>query len=246
MAALILLAVLVTSTISGVLGMAGGMILMAVYLMLLPVPEAMVLHGVTQAASNGFRTYLHRNHIAWIVMAPYALGAALALIFFSIVEFVPERGLVLILVGVFPLAALFMRSLPSLDILNPRVATSSGIIVTAAQLLAGASGPVLDVFYVKSQLGRHAVVATKAFTQTAGHMLKLVYYGLIIQGFGETVPIAAWIYPAVVLVAFGGTRIGAMLLDRLDEERFRSVSRIVIVGVGLACVVRGTWELVMI
>ena len=46
--ACIAVAVLITSFISGILGMAGGMILMGVLLALLPLPTAMVLHGVTQ------------------------------------------------------------------------------------------------------------------------------------------------------------------------------------------------------
>ena len=47
--------VLITSFISGILGMAGGMILMGVLLALLPLPAAMVLHAVTQMASNAWR-----------------------------------------------------------------------------------------------------------------------------------------------------------------------------------------------
>ena len=46
-------AMLVTSILSGIFGMAGGMILMGLLLWLLPVADAMALHGVTQIASNG-------------------------------------------------------------------------------------------------------------------------------------------------------------------------------------------------
>lgn len=49
-------------------------------------------------------------------------------------------------------------------------------MVTAAQLAAGASGPLLDVFYLNTKLDRLAIVATKALTQTLGHLLKLGYY----------------------------------------------------------------------
>ena len=66
-------AVLVTSFIFGILGMAGGMILMGVLLALLPLPAAMMLHGITQLASNGWRAWLRRTHVNWRVFRGYAL-----------------------------------------------------------------------------------------------------------------------------------------------------------------------------
>ena len=64
------LATFITSVISGVLSMAGGMILMGVFAFVLSVPAAMVLHGVAQAVSNGSRVWFYREHIAWHVLWP--------------------------------------------------------------------------------------------------------------------------------------------------------------------------------
>ena len=44
-----------TAFLSGMFGMAGGLILIGVLLALLPLPTAMVLHAITQMASNGWR-----------------------------------------------------------------------------------------------------------------------------------------------------------------------------------------------
>ena len=51
-------AVLATSVISGIFGMAGGLILMLILAQMFTVPAAMVLHGVTQFFSNGWRAVL--------------------------------------------------------------------------------------------------------------------------------------------------------------------------------------------
>lgn len=67
---LLLLATLATSLISGVLSMAGGMILMGVFSLLLSVPAAMVLHGIAQSFSNGSRVWLYRRHIKWRMLIP--------------------------------------------------------------------------------------------------------------------------------------------------------------------------------
>jgi len=60
---LLVLATFATSIISGVLSMAGGMILMGVFGFFLSVPAAMVLHGIAQTFSNGSRVWLYRRHI---------------------------------------------------------------------------------------------------------------------------------------------------------------------------------------
>ena len=46
---------ILTALLSGVFGMAGGLILIGVLLVVMPLPQAMVLHAVTQMASNGWR-----------------------------------------------------------------------------------------------------------------------------------------------------------------------------------------------
>jgi hypothetical protein len=61
------LAMVGTSFLSGIFGMAGGMILVGILLVLLPVPEAMMLHGVTQMArSAGGRC---GRHVRWSASA---------------------------------------------------------------------------------------------------------------------------------------------------------------------------------
>ena len=66
----------VTSFISGIFGMAGGMLLIGFLLMFLPVPVAMVFHGVIQIAANGWRTWLWRHHVRWSVVLQFGSGAA--------------------------------------------------------------------------------------------------------------------------------------------------------------------------
>ena len=50
-----------TAFLSGIFGMAGGMILIGVLLTFMPLPTAMVLHAITQMASNGWQ--IGRAHV---------------------------------------------------------------------------------------------------------------------------------------------------------------------------------------
>ena len=86
-----------TAFLSGLFGMAGGLILIGVLLTILPLPSAMVLHAITQMASNGWRAFLWRAHIRWRPVCIYLIGCALALGAWSITRYVPDKPIALLL-----------------------------------------------------------------------------------------------------------------------------------------------------
>src|SRR6202166_3141157 len=94
-----------TAFLSGLFGMAGGLILIGVLLTILPLPSAMVLHAITQMASNGWRAFLWRSHIRWRRFMIYMIGCALALGAWSIPRYVPDKPIALLLLGVTPFMA---------------------------------------------------------------------------------------------------------------------------------------------
>lgn len=238
--ALIVCSVFSTSVISGILGMAGGMILMAILVSTLSVANAMMLHGAVQASANGSRAWFLRSHIKWRLLPTYSIGAAASVALFTSLAFVPDPGIVLILVGLFPWVAQFTKGLQGLDITRPRTTITCGFIVTSAQLLAGASGPLLDVFYLKSSLTRHEIVANKALTQTLGHILKILYYGVIVA---VTTTLPSWLFLAAIAATIAGTSVGTHLLNRWNDASFQRVSRLVIMTVATLCIVQGIWSI---
>ncbi|MCZ6712030.1 MAG: sulfite exporter TauE/SafE family protein [Gammaproteobacteria bacterium] len=241
LSALLLVSVLATSVLSGILGMAGGMILMAILVSTVSVATAMMIHGVIQATSNGSRAWFLRSHIQWRILPAYLVGASAALAGFMAFILVPDPGVVLILVGVFPWLARIVPNLRGLDINRPSTTFACGVIVTSAQLIAGASGPLLDVFYLNSSLNRHQIVASKAVTQTLGHLIKLGYYGVFI---GAVENMAAWFYFAAMATAVLGARIGTRLLDKLKDDTFRRISGWVILTIAGICMISGVLDLV--
>lgn len=238
--AFLLIAAFATSVLSGILGMAGGMILMAILASTLPVAAAMILHGAVQLTANGSRAWFLRSHVEWQVLPWYAAGAGVVLAAFLLLVLVPDAGLVLLLIGLLSLLGRFSGKIARLDITRPPTAVACGAIVTAAQLLAGASGPILDVFYLHSPLSRHAVVANKAVTQAFGHLLKIGYYGSV-AGLADDLPI--WFIAAAMAMAVAGTRVGTRLLDRVDDAGFRRWSGHAITLIALVCVIEGLRQL---
>ena len=247
---IILTSVLCTAIISGIVGMAGGLILMAILITLLPIQSAMILHGLVQAWSNGARFWILRTHMSWSIVLPYCIGALVPIAIFTSITFIPEPAVVLILIGLFPILSQTIPRLGGLDITRTSTSIVCGASVTTTQLLAGASGPILDVFYVNSPLNRYQIIATKAFTQTLGHIAKCVYYVMIgtYADFRITrdIDLSIGILFLSVVMAILGARIGTYFLRYVNEELFTKLTRRIILILGLLCIAKGASDLMQV
>lgn len=221
LAALVLGAVLGTAAISGIFGMAGGLILMGVLIWALPVATALTLHGLTQMASNGSRIVLHFKHVSWRVVGYYAVGAAAAMLAFGAVAYVPSKAVVFLGLGLLPIFVWLPERWVLLDAAKPTHAVIAGVASTALALLAGISGPLNDLFLTRSALSRHQIISTKAALQMFGHLAKVVFYGAaILQAGGPEAP-PTWLLIAAALAALIGVVLGAQVLEKISEDRFR-------------------------
>lgn len=228
----------ITSFIAGVFGIAGGMLLMGGLLLMVSVPDAMILHGITQITSNGWRAFLWRRYVLWHVVLRYGAGLLLSgVVFFSFV-FVPDKRVVMIVLGLVPFIG---RVIPA-DLLPQATkrggAELCGLICTSLQFLSGVSGPLLDMFFVRSDLDRRTIVATKAACQVATHLAKLIYFGTLIGGMtGATTE------PIIVALAIGmaitGTTAARRVLDHLSDKDFRRYTWHLVQAIGAVYLVRG-------
>ena len=222
---------LVTSFISGILGMAGGMILMGILLAVVPLPQAMMLHGITQLASNGWRAVLWRTEVDWRVIRGYAIGALLALGGFIAVKLVVAKPIALIVMGLTPFVTLWLPERLHLNVERRGHPFACGLVCSALALTAGVSGPILDIFFVRSKMTRHTVVATKATTQCFSHIMKIVYYGAVVEIAGGHVDV--WMGVMMVALAIAGTSISRHVLERMNDVSFRLWTRYTVLTLGV-------------
>jgi hypothetical protein len=180
---------------------------------------------------------LLRRHLYTPALRWYALGASLGVATFLSVSYVPDKSTLYLLLGGLPLVATLLPASIGLSIESRRLATTCGMVVTGAQLSAGVSGPLLDVFFVRGSLDRLQVIGTKAVTQALGHLVKLAYFGLLVGDGGTRGP--TWTYPLVIGCALAGTRFGRELLGRMDDDRFRLASRALVALIALVFLTRG-------
>jgi uncharacterized membrane protein YfcA len=230
-----------TSFLSGIFGMAGGMILIGILLALLPLPEAMMLHGVTQLASNGWRALLWWRHIRWKPVAAYIGGCLVALAVWSVWRYVPGKPLALLMLGVTPFMVRLAPASLRADPESPVQGVLYGIACMSLILLTGVAGPLIDSFFLGGRLDRREIVATKAACQVFGHLAKLAYFGSIIEQTATVDPVVAIL---AVLSCMIGTLLATRVLEAMSDAQFRRWANGIITVIAGYYVVHGALLLV--
>ena len=225
--ALIGATILVSSFVSGVFGMAGGMILLGVLLVYYDVTTAMILFSIIQFAANGWRALLWYRYVRWPIFFHYVVGAMVAFAALRVVAYVPDKATVYLLLGVMPFLVELLprRAHPSIE--WPGMPFVSGALTTVVQFMSGVGGVFLDVFFQKSMLDRKTTVATKAETQTFSHVLRAVYFGSL-GGLGS---VMTWAPLGAVALAIAATSATPYVIERMTDHGFRQWTRVVIYAI---------------
>ncbi len=236
----ILITTLITAFISGIFGMAGGIILMGVLAILLPVSHAMVIHGAIQLVSNGWRAFLLRDHVDYKFLKAYVIGAGVAFAVLMFIVWRPDKQALFLLLGALPLLVWLPRNWVRLDALSPRQGAVSGFVISGLNTLAGVSGPLLDLLFINTPMTRQQIVASKSASQVIAHVIKIVvwsYPSLVAAGWSTMPPM--WIGLAAIPLSMCGTWAGSQVLHRLTDVSFRKWMKWLVTGVGITYLARG-------
>ena len=232
--ALVAATIVFTSFLSGVFGMAGGMILLGVLLVYFDVATAMVLFSIIQLVSNGWRAVHWRAFVRWPIFFHYVAGALLAFAAMRSVAFVPDKATVYLLLGLMPFAIELVPRQARPNIEWRGVPFFTGLMTTVLQFLSGVGGLFLDIFFQKSGFDRKTTVATKAVTQTFSHVLRALYFGSL-AGAGDLKPLL-WA-PGMVLAMLGAV-LAPFVVERMTDHGFRRWSRWIIFAVATVYLAR--------
>lgn len=238
----------ITSVISGVFGLAGGMIFMVILAAMMPLHGAMILHALNQIVSNAWRCMLWRRHIVWRVLPFYFAGIAAGFLMILMVAYVPDKGAMYLMMGCLPLIALGVTRWMEISIMNRGQTFLTAVLLCYVQMTTGVVGPLLDLLYNRSPLTRQQILATKALTQTTMHLLRVGYYGLFLpamldQSWARALHFEAWMVVVMLGCTILGTTSSTLILKRFSDERFKQYSRYLIAVVSAYCVFRGLQEM---
>lgn len=236
-ALIILAATFITSFISGIFGMAGGMILMGVLVAVVAVPTAMITHGAIMMVANGWRAFLLKEAIIWPVFWRYMIGAAggISLLFFILWR--PDKTAIYFILSAIPLIIWLPKSWLHLDIRRKGQAEFTGFIVQAMNTMAGVAGPLLDIFFVNTDMSRQQIVATKSATQCISHLIKAAFWTLPLLGphQPQITPILPpiWLLLLAAPTAMFATWLGKQVLERMHDASFQAWVKWLITVIGI-------------
>ncbi len=222
-----------SAILSAIVGMAGGMTLLAVMLLFMPPLTAIPLHGAIQLASNLSRTLIQREHARYDLLWRYGLPLLpMGVLGMYFAKEIPERALEAV-IGVFVLLATWR---PRWLALGARAGASTNARFTALGFAAGflnvtigATGPLVAPFFLNLGLTRQAVIGTQAGVQALGHVMKIVLFA----GFGFAFREHAVLLGAASACAIAGTWVGSRLLERISEVGFTRLYQGVLTALAL-------------
>ena len=228
---IILLTTLSTAFLSSIFGMLGGLILMGALITIMPVSQAMVLHGLIQLTSNGYRAWLNKTDIKWNIVSTLIIGNIISLVGLFSLAFVPDKITVLLVLGLLPYIAWAFPKNNSLDVSKKPIGILAGMVVVGSNLLSGTGGPLLDIFFQRVNMTRHQVVATKAVAQSLGHISKIIFFGFLTTSKFNTWP-SFWLIFFAVIASVIGTTLGKIILDKIDDRTFFVWTQSILLTIG--------------
>ncbi len=232
--AILAAAAFATSILSAVVGMAGGITLLAVMLLFLEPLAAIPLHGVIQLVSNSSRTAIQRRHVDLHILLRYSvLLVPMGWVGLHLANALPAAA-TRVIIGIFVLIAtwfpgwLLLGTHP--EETNPgRRFLVLGGVVGVLNMTIGATGPLIAPFFLNLGLDRRALVGTKAACQSLGHLVKIALFG--VAGFAFAPHLALLVTAGACVVA--GTWLGSRILERVSERFFRRLYMGVLTAIAL-------------
>mgnify|MGYP006218383901 CR=1 FL=1 len=232
----LIIAAFITSCISAVLGMGGGIILLGIMAIIIPEGYMVIaLHGIIQLVSNSTRTYVFRQHLKKNILKEFGVGAIIGLsisglILFILVQLFNAESANQIkveflkpFIGVFIIWYLFLKG--SKKQKNYRSFIGVGALSGLSSVFVGATGPLIAPFFLGSTLTKENIIANKAACQMISHFGKIPLFIIFfkfnyIQSYNLLLP--------MVVAVFVGTNVGKKTLSFIPEKLFKQLFRLVL------------------
>ena len=242
---ILILSAFITSSISAVLGMGGGIILLGIMAIIIPEGYMVIaLHGIIQLFSNSIRTFVFRSHIKWIIIKDFFIGAFLGLLLSGLIILVLIQGfevqlaneikfdILKPLIGIFIIWYLFFKKSKKEKAIKSFfwVGGISGI----SSIFIGATGPLIAPFFLNNELSKENIIANKAACQVISHLGKIP---LFIYFFNVNYINESQVLFPLIIAVFLGTHFGKKILNFIPEILFKKLFRYTLLIIAIRLIV---------
>ena len=229
-AVILVVASFITSAMTAAMGLGGGVAMLAIMGLGMPVTVVLPVHGVVQLGSNAGRVVIQRKHLIGELLLWFAVGSVIgiavgATVVVSIPDAVAKWALAL-----FILWSIY-RKKPKPDAAKRGKSyfIIGGAISSFGSMIVGATGPLVAALLANRGLIKQPLVATHAGCMVIQHGLKILAFGTLGFAYAEWAPMLA----AMIASGLVGTWVGSRTLDNLPEAHFRLGFKIVMTLIAL-------------
>jgi uncharacterized membrane protein YfcA len=223
---------MITSTIAGVVGIGGGMMLIAILPSFLPLNALIPVHGLTQMSSNVSRAFFGYKEVQYQVIPKFLVGSFLGIaLFASILSFI-SLEYVPLFIGVYILLSLWSEKFNE-KIKRYESYFLAGFFQTGLSIVVGATGPLTMTLLLKDFKDKDKVVATGAALMSITHILKVVvfiYFGFVFFDYLSVIV-------ALIMGAVFGSFLGTKLRHKIDGAKFTLVLKVLLSALALKLIV---------
>lgn len=236
----VVVAALIASIVSATTGVAGGVMLLAVLVFVVPAAAVVPIHAAVQLVAGTSRAIAYRRFVHWGIVGRFTA----ALLPGSLLGMVVVRklaswdpALLEVAMALLILLSVLRLRLPGPDQAERRSAGmwQWGLACGFLGVIVGSTGPLVSRALLARGVTKEEHVATKAWAQIVAHAIKIPLFGLALDfRFGEHATLVLWL----CLAAVAGTLVGRRLLGRIEVERSVLLTRILLGGVAVTILVR--------
>ena len=244
---ILLLASFLTSSISAVLGMGGGVILLGIMAIIIPEGYMVIaLHGIIQLVSNTTRTYVFRDHLKKDILTKFSFGALIGvlisvLVIIFLIQYYNVNSaneikveILKPLIGIFILWYLFFKKPKNKNNKDQSSFIYVGGISGISSIFIGATGPLIAPFFLKENLSKENIIANKAAGQMITHLTKIP---LFIYFFNVSYIKEYVILIPLIISVYIGTNLGKRLLSFIPEKTFKIVFKICLTIIAIRLII---------
>lgn len=208
-----------TSMMTAIIGIGGGMLLIALMPGFIPAAVIIPIHAVVQLASNASRAAFAWPAIRWEYFFAFAVGSVIG---GSIaVQFIKLINIEYI--------ALFIGLFILMNVWTPQVFAwlgrlkgeflTIGILQTGLGMIGGATGPLGQASLMRRELSKDEIVTTTALFMSFTHITKLVAFAIL------GVNLALWwkLMLGMVTGVILGSWVGTQVRTKVDDKIFKQI-----------------------